>query len=325
MKQIKYSFLLISLLLTITGCSNEDKADTKVSENSRTITHDLGTTVINGKPQRVVTLFQGATDSILALGITPVGVVESWVQKPKYDYLKDRLDGVPVVGLETQPNLEEIAKLKPDLIIASTIRHKKIYDQLTQIAPTVTTATVFEFKKTLNLIGESLDIKSESEKLLSDWDKRVMDFKKAAPDNFGGQWPIETAVLNFRVDHARVYITGFAGSILKELGFVKPEIHKEAENEGKVILKLVTKESIPSMDADVFFLFIASPGKSKYEEIIKNYNEWIAHPLWTNLKAIKNDRTYIVDDVIWNMGGGIISANLMLDDLYKNFINKNEI
>lgn len=45
-------------------------------------------------------------------------VVDSWVEKPMYKYLRDDLEGVQHVGLETQPNLEEISKLNPDLIVA---------------------------------------------------------------------------------------------------------------------------------------------------------------------------------------------------------------
>lgn len=44
---------------------------------ARQVSHALGVTVINGQPKRVVTLFQGATDTAVALGITPVGVVDS--------------------------------------------------------------------------------------------------------------------------------------------------------------------------------------------------------------------------------------------------------
>ena len=36
----------------------------------------------------------GATDSAVALGITPVGVVDSWLEKPMYRYLRGALDGV---------------------------------------------------------------------------------------------------------------------------------------------------------------------------------------------------------------------------------------
>lgn len=101
--------------------------------NSRTVKHALGETVIHGQPKRVVSLFQGATDTLVALGVEPVGVVESWAQKPMYSYLRPRLKNVTYVGLETQPSLEDIALLKPDLIIASRYRNEKIYGILSHL------------------------------------------------------------------------------------------------------------------------------------------------------------------------------------------------
>ena len=86
-------------------------------------------------PLRVVTLFQGATDCAVVLGVTPCGVVDSWSEKPTYRYLRAALEQVPHVGLETQPSLEDIALLKPDVIIASRYRHERIAPLLKQIAP----------------------------------------------------------------------------------------------------------------------------------------------------------------------------------------------
>lgn len=343
----KYTFSLLAIILFsvlfLAGCGSneaeepskdsegteqtEQKEETETkgeeqtteSESVREITHAMGTTTIEGTPKRIVTLYQGATDAAIALGVTPVGVVESWVQKPIYDYLKDDLEGVQIVGLETQPNLEEIAKLKPDLIIASKLRHEKVYDQLSEIAPTVTHETVFKFKETVELMGTAMNKEEKANQLLSDWDNRVADFKEKITAKLGDQWPIEVSVLNFRTDHARIYVTGFAGDILSELGFVRPESQQKAAEEGNVVLKLTSKESIPSMNADVFFTFVADGHNPDAEAIQKTYEEWTGHPLWKNLDAVKNDQTYIVDDVAWNMGGGYISANNMLDQIYERF------
>ncbi|MCQ6277452.1 iron-siderophore ABC transporter substrate-binding protein [Bacillus sp. V3B] len=340
----KYAFSLlaifVSLVMFLAGCgsqsleeaSKENKGAEQTeqkegtegkqaaeSEGSREITHAMGTTTIKGTPKRVVTLYQGATDVAVALGVTPVGIVESWVQQPVYEYLRDDLEGVQQVGLETQPNLEEIAKLKPDLIIASKLRHEKVYDQLSQIAPTVTHETVFKFKETVDLMGKAMNKEKKANQLLVDWDNRVEDFKGKITDKLGDQWPIEVSVLNFRTDHARIYVTGFAGDILGELGFVRPESQQKAADEGNVVLKLTTKESIPSMNADVFFIFNADGHNADAEAIQQTYDEWTNHPLWKNLDAVKNGQTYMIDEVAWNMAGGYIGANDMLDQIYDHF------
>ncbi len=325
MKHLKWLFWALTLTVVITGCAKsaeqkpvEEHTDEPKTE-ARVVKHAMGETSIEGTPVRVVTLYQGATDAAVALGIKPVGVVESWVQQPMYNYLKDALTEATIVGLETQPNLEEIAKLKPDLIIASKIRHEKIYDQLSQIAPTVTHETVFKFKDTVTLMGEALDKEAEAATLLSNWSNRVGDFNQKISEKLGEAWPVEVSVLNFRTDHARIYVTGFAGDILTELGFVRPEVQKKAAEEGNVVLKLTTLESIPSMDASVFFYFMSDGHNNDAEAIQETYKTWTSHPLWANLKAVKEDRVYEVDEVDWNMGGGIIAANRMLDQMYERF------
>lgn len=257
-------------------------------------------------------MYQGANDAAVALGIKPVGIVESWDEQPIYNYLKEDLEGAQIVGQETQPNLEEIAKLEPDLIIASKVRHEEVYEQLSSIAPTIAHETVFAFDETLEMMGQALDEEEKAKELLDKWDERVADFKVKIQEKMGDQWPQHVSVLNFRADHARIYVTGFAGSILLELGFEGP---KNLQDESQEIMKLTDKESITEMNADTFYIFMDANDPA----VAKNYEEWTSHPLWQGLDAVQADQVYEVDEIVWNLGGGILSANLMLDDIYDRF------
>ncbi|MFK2827173.1 iron-siderophore ABC transporter substrate-binding protein [Bacillus sp. B190/17] len=322
-KSFSFLGIILTFIMLLVGCGNESSQEasssneskgteqTEATENVREIKHAMGTTKIEGTPKRIVTLYQGASDAAAAFGVKPVGAVESWLQQPVYDYLKSDLEGVQIVGDETQPNLEEIAKLKPDLIIASKLRHEEIYDQLTAIAPTVAHETVFEFKGTVELMGKAMNQEEKANEILSAWDNRVADFQSKIKEKLGDQWPLHVSVLNFRADHARVYVTGFAGSILNELGFEGP---KNLQDPSLDVVKFTDKESISDMNADVFYIFMEDDPAVK-----KTYDEWTNHPLWKNLDAVKANQVYTVDEIIWNMGGGIKAANLMLDDIYDRF------
>lgn len=311
--------ILLSVLLFLAGCGNNSAGGAEEAEaepaaeeeTAREVTHAMGTTTIEGTPEKIVTLYQGATDAAVEMGVKPVGAVESWLQQPYYEYLSADMEGVLVVGEETQPNLEEIAKLEPDLIIASQIRHEEIYEQLSQIAPTVVHETVYDFKGTVEMMGEAMNQQEKADELISAWDDRVADFQGKIQEKVGDQWPMHVTVANFREDHARIYVTGFAGSILTELGFEGP---KNITDESLEIVKLTDKESIPQMNADVIYAFMEDTDAVK-----KTYGEWTSHPLWANLDAVKADQVYKVDEIIWNMGGGIRAANLMLDDIYDRF------
>ncbi|MFL1466963.1 ABC transporter substrate-binding protein [Marinobacter sp. DUT-3] len=274
------------------------------------VEHALGKTTIEGKPGRIVSLYQGATDTAVALGIEPVGVVESWTEKPMYHYLREDLPDVRFLGLETQPDLERIAWLSPDLIIGARNRHRTIYPLLTRIAPTVVPQELYNFKALLKLMADATGRTTRGQQLLAQWQDRVEDFQARIRRKLGDRWPQEVAILSFRADHARIYYGGFARTVLDELGFVAPPDHRK-ESWG---IKLTSQESIPAMDAEAVFIFMDDD-----PSVQRTYEAWTSHPLWQNLRAAQRGEVYRVDPVTWNMGAGIIAANRMLDELYEHY------
>ncbi|MBV1810152.1 iron-siderophore ABC transporter substrate-binding protein [Pseudomonas viridiflava] len=260
---------------------------------------------------RVVTLFQGASDTAVALGVTPCGVVDSWSEKPMYRYLRPALAAVPHVGLETQPSLEDIVLLKPDLIVASRFRHQRIAPLLEQIAPLVMLEEVFEFKRTLAMMGAALNRQQQAMALLGQWQQRVATLREQLKARFAGRWPITVSVLDVREDHIRSYLpASFAGSVLSELGFDWTPAAREAQG---VSLKLSSKESLPVVDADLFFIF--QRGDSKAAQ--NTYEKLVQHPFWKQLRAPQDGQVWRVDAVAWSLSGGILGANLMLDEISK--------
>ncbi|WP_245881413.1 ABC transporter substrate-binding protein [Thalassospira marina] len=286
-------------------------ADTAPAGQIRTITHDMGTTDIKGTPKRIITLFQGATDTAIALGVKPVGVVESWVSKPAYPYLRNALEGTEYVGLETQPNLEKLVALKPDLIIASKFRHETLYPQLSAIAPVVFLDEIFDFKHTLTLMGAALNRTEKANQLLNQWNARVAHFKKEMSQRDNIKWPMTVSLLNFRADHLRLLShRSFSGLIMNELGFEQSSM---ADTNNWIYKKLTSKEALPIINADTFFVFL----RAENPAVRENYDAWRSHPLWKALKASRNQQIYEVDEITWSLSGGIMGANMILDDLYR--------
>lgn len=322
---------LMVLTVVLTGCDASDKSrestkaetqsqsieaestvktETSVSGQNeagkREIEHAMGTTEIEGTPLRVVTLFQGATDSALLLGVKPVGAVESWAEKPVYEYLRGQMDGVVNLGIETQPNLEEIIALKPDLIIASKVRHEKIYSQLNEIAPTVMVKEVYQWKDTLDICAKALNREEKAEEFFAEWDEKTSYFKEKAADKIKDT---KVAVIDFRADHARIVYTGFAATVLDDMGIERPESHKKEE--WGVMLQ--SEEAIPQMEADLIF----DQTNLNEAENVTNRDKWTSNPLWSNLTAVKNNQVYPVNSVFWNSGGGPQAAMHMLEEVYE--------
>ncbi|MCU5775484.1 iron-siderophore ABC transporter substrate-binding protein [Erwiniaceae bacterium BAC15a-03b] len=268
-----------------------------------------GRAALSSSPLRVITLFQGATDSAVALGVIPCAVVEAWSEKPDYRYLRPALQGVAHVGLETQPSLEDIVLLRPDVIIASRFRHQAIAPLLQQIAPLVMLDTVFEFKKTLRVTAMALNQQQMAAHLLNQWQLRVANLRQRLQQKFADRWPPTVSVLDIREDHLRSYLpVSFPGSVLSELGFAWSA---EAKAASGVSIKLNGKESLPVVNADIFFVFL----RADKAAVQQHYHSLQQHPLWQQLRAPRQHQVWQVDGVAWSLSGGILGANLMLDDI----------
>ena len=296
-------FILLSALVLLVMPIRQAMA-----EELRIVAHSMGSTQVPKQVLRVVTLFQGATDSVVALGVTPVGVVDSWAQRPTYVYLRAALNEVPHVGLETQPSLEAIVALKPDLIIGTKSRHEKIYGQLSQIAPTVMTENVYDFKTTLELAAQAMNKEAKGQQLWQHFQQRAANFRDGIKKD-SKHWPLTVSVLSIRIDHLRLYLQqSFSGAVLKEIGYEFPLSDKTGWG-----VKLKTKEALPSANADIFFILLHSDDPA----VRQNYDAWRTHPLWQVLDAPKQKQVYEVDNVSWLLSGGILGAEQILDQLYQ--------
>jgi len=279
------------------------------ASQARKIEHALGVTTVPSTPQRVITLFQGATDTAVSLGVTPIGVVESWTEKPVYTYLRPALAGVAQVGLETQPSLEDIVSLEPDLIVASRFRNERIYGLLSHIAPTIALGDVFSFEESLDLMARALGRVPQADAIRAQWAARVSSMRTGLARVYASQWPLTVSVLDFREDHVRAYLpNSFSGNVLAQLGFGRTQ-HQSDSTE--TLQKITSREAIPFLNAQIMFVLMRSDRPS----VRRNYLAWREHPLWARLDAPEHQRVYEVDNVAWSLSGGVLGANLMLDDI----------
>ncbi|NMO97190.1 ABC transporter substrate-binding protein [Paenibacillus lemnae] len=313
--------LTLSAILMLTACGGTNTADTPASGtepsnsaaangDTRTIQHAMGEETLTGTPERVVILTNEGTEALLAVGVKPVGAVQSWVGDPWYDHIKDQMEGVEVLGEETQPNVELIAGLKPDLIIGNKVRHEKIYDQLKQIAPTVFAEELSgNWKNNMLLYTEAVNKKAEGEQAIAEFDQRVEDVKS----KLGDKADTKVSVVRFTAADVRTYMKDtFSGVLLEQLGIARP-----ADQDKNEFIEKLTKERIPAMDGDVLFYFTQEdPGSTDAQ---KASEEWMDEPLFKSLNVAKNNEIHKVNEVVWNLAGGYEAANLLLDEIAAYF------
>ncbi|WP_071461397.1 ABC transporter substrate-binding protein [Bacillus massilinigeriensis] len=326
MQSLKRMFMVISVLalFMLAACGNnaeKTSSDKNKKDGGYSVEHAMGTEKLDKKPKRVVVLTNEGTEALLALGIKPVGAVQSWLGNPWYDHITDDMKDVKVVGTESEVNLEAIAALKPDLIIGNKLRQEAQYDKLKAIAPTVFSETLRgDWKENFSLYAKAVNEEEKGKKVISDFDAHVSEVRK----NLGDKVNQEVSVVRFMAGTTRIYYTdSFSGVIFEQLGLKHPKAQKElftADNKLGNLAIEVGKEATPKMDGDVIFYFTYAPDGDK--EAMNTAKEWTTDPLWKNLNAVKNGKAYEVSDATWNTAGGVLAANIMLDDLEKLMMGK---
>jgi iron complex transport system substrate-binding protein len=272
---------------------------------AREITDATGTVTVPDDPQRVVVLTNEGTEALLALGVVPAGAANSWGGDPWWDHIAGLMGEAVPVGTESAVNLELVASLEPDLIIANKQRHEEIYPQLTAIAPTVMSAELRgDWKINFRLYAEALGRTAEGEAAIAEYDAAVADLRA----RLGDATAEEVSVVRFLPGQIRIYqLDSFSGVLLRDVGFARPAIQNVEE-----FAIRTGKESIPDMDGDRIFHFTWDTGDGQGTALA---DEVLADPLWQSLSAVEAGKVHAVNDGIWNTAGGILAARLMLEDI----------
>lgn len=277
------------------------------SATAREITHAMGVTDVPDNPQRIVVLTNEGTEALLAVGITPVGAVKSFLGDPWYDHIAGEMGDVVVVGEESAVNLEVLLSLEPDLILGNKMRHEKIYEQLSAIAPTVISERLRgDWQINMALYTDAAGKGEEGKAALAAYEGRIA----ALHDALGSSLDEKISIARFMSGQTRIMFKDtFSGLALSQLGFQRP-----ASQDKDDFAEEITKERIPEFEGDRLFYFTYETGNGEGDSQAR---DWLADPLWNNLEVVKAGKAYPVSDAIWNTAGGYIAANLMLDDIEK--------
>ncbi|MFC4016792.1 ABC transporter substrate-binding protein [Micromonospora sp. GCM10011542] len=293
----------------LTACGESDPVAGTTTGETREITHAMGTTKVPVEPKRVVVLDTDKIDTALSLGITPVGAATAGEAKSWPTYFgAEKLAGIKEVGVLTEPDLEAINALKPDLILGSKFRQEKFYDELAAIAPTVFTEKVgITWKENLLLDGKALGKEQQAKDLLASYEKRAKDFGA----KLGDAAARKVSIVRFIPGNIRVYgPDSFSGIVVGDVGLGRPERQLLANKEDKRF-DLVSPERINEVDGDV--IFVTAYGDKAAAEQAKV----TGGALWKGLGAVKAGKAYPISDEVWMTGIGVGAANKILDDLAK--------
>ncbi len=306
-------FLLLSLTIFLfCACAgnvtkNTEQIDSSSQSSCHIVKHALGKTCVPNAPQRVVVL--DILDNVLALGITPVGAT-TWDNGKFRTYLPEKTTAIAKVGLLSQPNLESILGLHPDLILSVYWGDEETYERLSQIAPTVLAGNGkdIDWQEWLKTYAEALGKTQEAQKLLSDYNTRIAAFREQMGEKLS---KTQVSIVMFW-ENVRIYMNqSFSGQILNDVGLPRPPGQdKEKVNED------VSLELIPKMDGDAIFLVLGDRAPK--------LAQFTSHPLWSQLQAVKQGKVYEVEADAWIAGYSPVAANRILDDLFKYLVGESQ-
>jgi iron complex transport system substrate-binding protein len=316
-KRQRFNFLLFTLVaiiaIAIVSCNTirthqveESSSASAGSFVEKKIIRDaFGQVEIPTHPERIIVLDDiQILDPVLALGIKPIGAVSCFDCYESFRGIPESLvSNIVDVGISSQPSLERIFSLKPDLIIAHKTSEQD-YRQLSTIAPTVAIdyLKLMDFKERLRYFAGVLGVNDRAEEILAQYESRVRHLR----EQLGKNLERKTAFL-FHSDDLLIYVYSpealAQNQILQDVGLKFTQL-QQSQREFQVMPSL---ESIPQYDADYFFVITRD----------KESLSFLKQPIWSTLKAVQNKQVYAVR---WDIGGPI-GANRVIDDLYKYLVN----
>ncbi len=196
-----------------------------------TVAHAFGQTVVPAPPKRVVSAGFTEQDDLLAVGIVPIATTNWFGNEPfaVWPWARPKLGGAQptVLSLENGIQVDRIAALKPDLIVATNAGvNADTYQRLSAIAPTIPQsgpAPFFEpWKDQANTIGLAVFQADRMRALISDVAAR---FARVAEDypQFAGKKVFLLQGNAIWENSVIASIPNWRTEFLTQIGFVIPE------------------------------------------------------------------------------------------------------
>ncbi|WP_206488001.1 iron-siderophore ABC transporter substrate-binding protein [Rhodococcus sp. KRD162] len=275
----------------------------------RTVGHFGGSTEIPAEPKKIVVIATGQLDAALTLGVVPTGVAYGSGAELVPDYISfsfpqyaDQMTQFVDVGNRQEVDIEAIAAIEPDLILANETGSGDIYSTLATIAPTVLTeGTGVNWKQDFVLLADALGRTEQARGVIDTFTSDAA----ALGESFAGSGAPTVSFVRFTADRARVFgIASFAGFIAWDAGLARPESQQFATTSQDF-----SEEEIQLANADWVFVSSQDAGADS------SAASYTTNPLWTGMSAATENHIVRVDDDPWYLNAGPTAATIVLDGL----------
>nr|WP_239424282.1 iron-siderophore ABC transporter substrate-binding protein [Vibrio galatheae] len=254
-----------------------------------------GTHRFEQAPERVVALNWDVLEQVLALEVIPVAApnltgYRTWVVNPLAP------DSIEDIGTRSEPNLEKIANLKPDVILAASPQ-RDLIPLLKQIAPVIYLPNFSENEaaaetaiKHFRTLGKLFNKQSLAEQKLAQLDASLAHMRKQIAQSYSQ--PLSVLVIRFSTPNTVFLATENSTThyVVEQLGLTNP-ISVSARAWG------IKQERINRLQdlSDSYVLYVLPfPQESKLKD----------SPLWQAMPFVKRKQVNSVRTV-WAYGGAM--------------------
>jgi iron complex transport system substrate-binding protein len=291
MRRLTAAAALVLGLATAAACGGDEPAGGPGGSGGAagtfpvTVTHKLGSAEVESAPKRIVALGEVDQDALLALGVTPVGMAELTGVQPDglAPWSAPRLTGAKPKLLkagEAGFDLEEIAALRPDLILAAgDFAIDKEYGKLSKLAPTLAYQTgpaEDSWQQITRQVAAAIGRPEDGRKLVADVEAKIAGVKTEHPELKGKEFAFTSVFPNGNIG---VMKSGDDTSVklLQQFGMTLPESLRKLPGDGFAAELSMEKASV--LDVDVLI--------SHYNDDPATQKKIEGNRLFTGLKAVE--------------------------------------
>ncbi|MFE0040943.1 iron-siderophore ABC transporter substrate-binding protein [Streptomyces sp. NPDC059015] len=293
--------------LALTACGTTEPAadDAKQTAEPITLTDSTGAKVkLDGPAKKVVGTEWNVVESLVSLGVDPVGVADVKGYKT-WDTAVPLKNEPKDIGTRGEPSMDTIATLAPDLIVATNDLPPAAVKQLRKVAPVLEVRAadaadpVGRMTGNLDLIAKATGTTEQAEKLKKDFGAKLAEGRKALADAglAGTKYAFADGYVVSNQVSIRPYTSGsLIGAVNEELGLKNAWTVKGDPAYG---LAATDVEGLTKL-GDVQFAYIGSEG----DRASTPFTGVLAKDkVWTSLPFVKKGNVHRLPDGIWMFGG----------------------
>tara|TARA_R110001599_G_scaffold145959_2_gene328827 strand:- start:567 stop:1547 length:981 start_codon:yes stop_codon:yes gene_type:complete len=301
-QRLSMAIALCALIFTVLGAT---------TAQARTLETAFGEVSVEGTPERVVTLYEGALDAAVAAGVNPLGAVTTRGGDNVAGYIEAHLgdDRPAIMGVVREINIEAVLAQQPDLILAPAQLSDEQYQLLSRIAPTIVPPTQplapDNWKDEARLYGEALNRQEAIAEAIEAVEQRASEVAEAveAAGVGGSTFLVRWMPGGPMVMSQNLFATGLlaqAGLDVQDGGLV---------GERGVHSDVLSLENLSQVDGDWLFLATLNEDGQAALEAAKQSSAF------TRLNVVQQERVVPVDGQLWTSANGPLAAQAILDDI----------